>query len=246
MEEEPVTDKLRFAVAVCAVGRPESVSFTVKVDVPATVGVPEIVPLAAFNVSPVGSAPVVMLQPYGVVPPVAFITALYGVPCWPVGNVDVVMLSAAVPVTMILKAFVAVWAVGVVESVTFAVKLTEAAPVGVPEICPVDVFRVSPGGKTPVLMLQLYGVFPPVAAKVALYALPCCPLGKELVLMLTDAAATTTLSACVAVSAVGFVESVTFTVKLKVPEALGVPEIAPLEAFKLRPVGREPEVMLQE
>jgi hypothetical protein len=44
---------------------------------------------------------------------------------------------------------------------------------------------------------------------------------------------------------VGVVESVTFTEKLELPSALGVPEITPV-GERLRPVGSEPEVMAQE
>jgi hypothetical protein len=40
----------------------------------------------------------------------------------------------------------------------------------------------------------------------------------------------------------GLLESVTVTVKFEVPEALGVPVIAPLEALRLSPVGSEPPV----
>ena len=49
---------------------------------------------------------------------------------------------------------VAVCAVGVVESVTLAVKLNEPEAVGVPEIVPAE-DRVRPAGKAPELMLQL-------------------------------------------------------------------------------------------
>ena len=38
----------------------------------------------------------------------------------------------------------------------------------------------------------------------------------------------------------GFSESVTLTVKLKVPEDVGVPEITPVEALRASPGGREP------
>jgi hypothetical protein len=41
---------------------------------------------------------------------------------------------------------------------------------------------------------------------------------------------------------VGLLESVTVTVKLEVPEALGVPVIAPDEALRLSPAGSEPLV----
>ena len=87
---------------------------------------------------------------------------------------------------------------------------------------------------------------PPVAASVALYTAPCVPLDKELVLMLTGTTETVMLRAFVAVCAVGVVESVTCTVKLNVPEEVGVPEIVPVEAARFKPAGKDPEPMLQE
>ena len=77
--------------------------------------------------------------------------------------------------------------------------------------------------------------------------MPCVPFVSELVATLTGVTfeATVMLNAFVAVCAVGVVASVTFTVKLNVPEAVGVPEIAPLEAVKLNPPGNEPALMLQ-
>jgi hypothetical protein len=52
----------RFFVAVCAVGVSESVTVTVKFDVPAVVGVPEIAPVELFSESPLGRLPVVTAQ----------------------------------------------------------------------------------------------------------------------------------------------------------------------------------------
>ena len=60
----------RFAVWETA-GSSESVTFTVKFEVPTADGVPLMAPVAAFNVKPAGSAPVEMLQAYGAKPPVA-------------------------------------------------------------------------------------------------------------------------------------------------------------------------------
>jgi hypothetical protein len=57
-------------VAVCAVGVVESVTFTVKVEVPVPVGVPEMTP-EELRLRPIGSAPELTDQVYGVVPPVA-------------------------------------------------------------------------------------------------------------------------------------------------------------------------------
>jgi len=156
------------------------------------------------------------------------------------------MLSVAGPEMLMLSCCVAVCAVGVVESVTFTVKLNEPEPVGAPEICPVEAVRLRPGGSTPELMLHVYGVVPPLAASVTLYAVPCVPLANELVVMLTGVTLVfmTMLSAFDAVCA-GVVESVTFTVKLNVPEAVGVPEITPLVGMMLSPEGSEPALMLQ-
>ena len=47
-----------------------------------------------------------------------------------------------------------------------------------------------------------------------------------------------------AVCAVGL-ESLTCKLKLDVPVVVGVPAITPLEAFKLSPVGNEPDATLQ-
>jgi hypothetical protein len=43
----------------------------------------------------------------------------------------------------------------------------------------------------------------------------------------------------------GLLESVALTVKLEVPEVLGVPVIAPDEVLRLSPAGSEPEVIAQ-
>jgi hypothetical protein len=62
---------LNDCVAVCAVGVVESVTFTVKRNDPAAVGVPEIVPVEADSVRPAGNEPDWIDQVYGDVPPVA-------------------------------------------------------------------------------------------------------------------------------------------------------------------------------
>ena len=56
--------------------------------------------------------------------------------------------------------------------------------VGVPEMMPVPDESDSPAGKLPELTLQLYGAIPPVALTVCEYAVPTCPVGKELVVTL--------------------------------------------------------------
>ena len=49
-----LTEIVRLADAVCAVGVSESVTVTVKVVGPVAVGVPEITPVAVFSVNPGG------------------------------------------------------------------------------------------------------------------------------------------------------------------------------------------------
>jgi hypothetical protein len=58
----------RAFVAVLAVGVVASVTVTVKFEVAAVVGVPEITPVAGMSVNPAGKVPVVTAHVYGVVP----------------------------------------------------------------------------------------------------------------------------------------------------------------------------------
>jgi len=81
--------------------------------------------------------------------------------------------------------FTAVCGIGVVESVTITVKLNVPKVVGVPEIVPPDPPSVKPVGSVPELMLHKWVVVPPEAASVAVYEAPCCPLGKEVVVMIS-------------------------------------------------------------
>jgi len=69
--------------------------------------------------------------------------------------------------------------------VTFRLKLYVPAALGVPAIAPLDDVKLNPEGNEPEVMLQLYGAVPPLAVSVALYAVPCCPLGSELVVILS-------------------------------------------------------------
>ena len=67
-----------------------------------------------------------------------------------------------------LSAFVAVCAVGDVESLAVTVKLLVAAVVGVPEITPVPGFNERPAGSVPAVTLQVMGAAPPLDCSVAL------------------------------------------------------------------------------
>ena len=75
--------------------------------------------------------------------------------------------------------------------------------------------------------------------------MPITPAGS--VVVVTDKAGFTTMvKFAVAVLAVGVSESVTVTVKLAVPEAVGVPEMAPVAALSVKPAGKLPLVMVHE
>lgn len=69
---------------------------------------------------------------------------------------EVVTLSGATEIA-ILRLALAVFAVGVSESVAVTVKLTVPTnvPVGVPEITPVKAFNDNPAGKLPVVTAHL-------------------------------------------------------------------------------------------
>ena len=74
---------------------------------------------------------------------------------------------------------------------------------------------------------------------------PAAKLVVEIVSGATAGAAITIESLSVLVSA-GLPESVTFTVKLLVPVAVGVPEIKPVDEVSVKPAGRLPVVMDHE
>ncbi len=79
-----------------------------------------------------------------------------------------------------------------------------------------------------------------MAESVVLYAVPTVPLGR-LVVVMESGEAIDTLRPCDACCAA---ESVTRTVKLYDPAAVGVPEIVP-EVLSVRPVGRLPTAKVQ-
>jgi hypothetical protein len=152
----------------------------------------------------------------------------------------VICREAAPAVTVILRLFVALSA-GVLASVTFTVNDDVPAAVGVPLICPAPL-SVKPFGKAPALSDQVYGVAPPLAATVAEYPLPNCPLARLVVVTWIDVpvGATVRLSLWVAFFA-GELESVTCTVNEKLPACVGVPVICP-ELESARPGANEPIV----
>ena len=76
------------------------------------------------------------------------------------------IVSGVAPELIVIERLAVCDCTGEDESVTLTVKLEEPAAVGVPAIAPVDAFRLSPAGSVPDKMFQVYGVLPPVAARV--------------------------------------------------------------------------------
>src|SRR5579863_3335805 len=131
-------------------------------------------------------------------------------------------------------------AVSPFASFTATVKVLAPVPVGVPLMAPELLFKLSPAGKDPEAIDQVYGVVPPVAASwVAGYATPMVPAGSEVVVMERGGtcAFMVMLNGAFAVSPFA---SFTITVKALVPVAVGVPPIAPELAVKLSPAGKAP------
>jgi hypothetical protein len=84
----------------------------------------------------------------------------------PETNVPVVIVSGVVPAAMLSGRVAGAVCCGELES--FTIKEIEKLPlaVGVPEIMPVVAERLSPAGRLPEPVDQLYGAVPPVAVSV--------------------------------------------------------------------------------
>ena len=136
---------------------------TVKLELPAALGVPEIVP-ELLRVNPAGKLPEATLHLIVPTPPLDWRLALYAALTTPLGRELVVITSMALMV--MLSDWFAVWG-GVPESVAVTVNLLAPAAVGVPEMTP-ELLKLSPPGKLPEVTLQLMEPVPPVAATDAL------------------------------------------------------------------------------
>src|SRR5881275_1171680 len=145
---------------------------TVKLNVPATVGVPNTAPVVALIPMPLGRP--LADQLYGVWPPVAVTAccAAYPTPTVAVGGLSAVVVIVSVEVaaeTVIDSPFDAVCC-GLPLSWTVTVKLNVPATVGVPNTAPDVALIPMPFGRP--LADQLYGVWPPVAVTACCAAYP--------------------------------------------------------------------------
>ena len=111
----------------------------------------------------------------------------------------------------------------------------EPAAVGVPEIAPVDVFRVKPAGNVPTTE-NVYGAVPPVTVSGPLLngtpTSPVVPLARHV-----NCGGGTIVYGQVVVAVTPFA-SVTWMENE--PAAVGVPEIAPVDVFRVKPAGNVP------
>jgi hypothetical protein len=172
----------------------------------------------------------------GAFPPVAANVVLYAVFVTPPGKELVVIVNAAAMVNE--SCLVAVWGVGMAESVAVTVTVKGPLTVGVPEIVPFELM-VRPDGR--LVAIQLMGAVPPEKPNDVLYPTPITPLGKDVVVIVK--AATTVKESCLVASwAVGMVASETDKLTGKVPLAWGVPEMFPEDELMLMP-GGSPEAL---
>jgi hypothetical protein len=131
------------ALLAVSAGVWESVTRTVKFDVPYAVGVPLITP-PELKESPAGNEPALSDHEYGVTPPEAASVWEYATPTVPPGRLEVVTLrSGGITIE-------SAWSsVALTLSVTRAVKFEVPAAVGVPEIVPVELPSDNPAGRLP-------------------------------------------------------------------------------------------------
>jgi len=142
----------------------ESVAVIVDVNMPAVVGVPEIMPLLESDIPGV-SSPAVTLKVYGASPPLAVMLLLWATPSVPCGRGGGDRVTGG-QTGLLMTLVYACKPVQPLESVAVTVKVNVPAVVGVPDITPVPVLNNIPLGSDPAVMLNIYGAVPPVAVTV--------------------------------------------------------------------------------
>src|SRR5580658_8334926 len=202
-------------------------SFTWSVKVPEAVGVPLIAPVLVFSVKPLGRVPVTE-KVYGAVPPLMTGAGLFkATPTSPELTAGQVSSTSRA----IVKGQV-VAAVTPLASFAWSVNVPEA--VGVPLMAPVLVFSVRPLGRVPVTE-KVYGAIPPLTAGAGLFR--ATPASPELTAGQVSARTVAMVNGQVVTAATPLAS---FTWSVKVPDAVGVPLMAPVLVFSVRPLGRVP------
>jgi fumarate reductase subunit C len=199
--------------------------------VPAAVGVPVTAPVDVFKVSPAGNVPTTA-NVYGEVPPVTAIgPMLNAAPTSPVVPVAE-QVTCGPPMIVIGQV-----ALPTTPFASFTWIENEPDAVGVPVTAPVDVFSVSPAGNVPTIE-NVYGEVPPVTATAGLLnAAPTSPVipvaeqvtcGPPMIVIGQVALPTTPFAS--------------FTWIENDPDAVGVPETAPVAVFSVSPAGNVPTI----
>ena len=138
---------------------------------------------------------------------------------------------------MVMENYLLAAAAGLAE-VTEMVNVDVPALVGVPVIAPVEAPNSSPPGSDPAETDQVSPV-PPVAARAVEYGEDCVPSGRAVVVI-----ASVVISNVNGRDTAAPNESVTRTVKVCEPSAVGVPLMTPDE-FNVRPGGKVPTLTFQ-
>src|SRR5437660_2128996 len=112
--------------------------------------------------------------------------------------------------------------------------------VGVPLKTPAELIPI-PCDSEPETTLQVVFPRPPVELRLSEYAVQTTPSNSD-ALVITSGAPMRIVSVWLVVAGV-VAESVTCTVKLKLPEVSGVPEMIPVAGSSVRPPGRDPAVI---
>ena len=129
---------------------------------------------------------------------------------------------------------------GASESVTCTVKLSRPVAEAVPEITPDALASFSPAGSDPEASDHWYGVMPPAALNFTEYGTPLVAVGRVLPVVTTSPETPTVMASEAELICAAASESVTSATKVKLPPAVGVPEITPVAAWSLRPAGSDP------
>ena len=160
----------------------------------------------------------------------------------PLGRVVIVSVTAPLTVIVMLIGPVVV-PCGVELSTTSIVTPEVPACVGVPLTVQPRGVSANPAGRTPDVIVQVYGVVPPVMPIGWLYGTPTVPLGRVVNVSLTAPfAVMVTLNGPVTLCC-GFDASVAVTVRFEVPAVVGVPLTVQPRGVSVNPAGNDPVVI---
>ena len=207
----------------------ESVATRVTLEVPAAVGVPEMVPVEELRVRPAGRPVADQVSVADGEESVAVAPRVTVAPetedCAPGSETETMLVTVQAKEA---------WPVEPDESVAARVTLEVPAAVGVPEMVPVEGLMASPAGRPVADQVSVADGEESVAVAPRVTAAPetedCAPGSEtETVLVTVQAKEAWPVEPD---------ESVATSVTLEVPAVVGVPEMVPVEELRVRPAGR--------